>query len=65
MPDMADGRLSTMRTRLDQFAREESGATTIAYGLIAAAMSIAIITMISGLGSKLNATFIWVHTTLQ
>ena len=54
-----------MRTRLDQFARDESGATTVVYGLIAAAMSIAIVTMISGLGSKLNATFTWVHTTLQ
>ena len=54
-----------MRTRLDRFARDESGATTLVYGLIAAAMSIAIITMISGLGSKLNATFTWVHTTLR
>ena len=54
-----------MRTRLDQFARDESGATTVVYGLIAAAMSIAIVTMFSGLGSKLNATFTWVHTTLQ
>jgi pilus assembly protein Flp/PilA len=62
---MADGRLSTMRTRLNQFARDESGATTVVYGLIAAAISIAIITMISGLGSRLNATFTWVNTTLQ
>ena len=54
-----------MRTRLDQFARDESGATTVVYGLIAAAMSIAIITAVSGLGSKLHATFMWVHTTLE
>jgi pilus assembly protein Flp/PilA len=50
---------------LERFARDESGATTVAYGLIAAAMSIAIITMISGLAAKLNATFFWVHTGLE
>ena len=50
---------------LERFARDESGATTVAYGLIAAAMSIAIITMISGLAAKLNATFAWAHMALQ
>jgi Flp pilus assembly pilin Flp len=35
------------------------------YGLIAAAMSIAIITAASGLGSRLHATVTWVHTALE
>jgi Flp pilus assembly pilin Flp len=35
------------------------------YGLIAAGMSIAIITVVSGLGSKLNATFTWVQAVLE
>ncbi|HEY6993233.1 MAG TPA: Flp family type IVb pilin [Xanthobacteraceae bacterium] len=54
-----------MRMLLQRFARDERGATTVVYGLIAAAMSIAIITAVSGLGSKLHATFAWVQTTLE
>jgi pilus assembly protein Flp/PilA len=54
-----------MAMLLQRFARDGSGATTIAYGLIVAAMSIAIVTAVSGLGSKLHATFMWVHTTLE
>ena len=43
-----------MKVLLARFACDESGATAIEYGLIAAGMSVAIITVISGLGSKLN-----------
>jgi pilus assembly protein Flp/PilA len=39
------------------FLRNESGATAIEYGLIAAGISVAIITVVNGLGSKLNNTF--------
>jgi pilus assembly protein Flp/PilA len=49
---------------LERFARDESGATTVVYGLIAAAMVLAIITAVSGLGSRLNATFTWVQIVL-
>ena len=42
---------------LKSFLRDESGATAIEYGLIAAGISVAIITVVQGLGSKLNTTF--------
>ena len=41
-----------MRTLLAQFVRDESGAAAIEYGLIAAGMSLAILTVLSGLGSS-------------
>jgi pilus assembly protein Flp/PilA len=40
-----------------RFAADESGATAIEYGLIAAGISVAIITVVQGLGTKLNTTF--------
>ena len=43
-----------MKGLVARFAREESGATVVEYALIAAGMSVAIITALSGLGSKLN-----------
>ena len=39
------------------FLKNESGATAIEYGLIAAGISIAIIAVVNGLGTKLNDTF--------
>jgi pilus assembly protein Flp/PilA len=36
------------------FAKDQSGATAIEYGLIAAGISVAIITVVNGLGTKLN-----------
>jgi pilus assembly protein Flp/PilA len=43
----------------------DSGATAIDYGLIAAGISIAIITVVNGLGTKLNTTFSSVSTQLR
>ena len=43
--------------KIVQFLRDESGATAIEYGLIAAGISIAIITVVGTLGSTLNAKF--------
>jgi pilus assembly protein Flp/PilA len=40
-----------------KFIRDESGATAIEYGLIAAGISVAIITIVNGLGTKLQAVF--------
>ncbi len=37
--------------------RDESGATAIEYGLIAALIAVAIMTTIGGLGAELNSTF--------
>jgi pilus assembly protein Flp/PilA len=44
-------------TKLIQFLRDESGATAIEYGLIAAGISVAIIAVVNTLGTKLNASF--------
>jgi pilus assembly protein Flp/PilA len=48
-----------------KFVRDESGATAIEYGLIAAGISVAIIAVVQGLGSKLNTTFTSVQTALK
>ena len=57
--------LRTMKVLFARFACDESGATAVEYGLIAAAMSAAIITMMLGLGSKLTATFASVPVGLK
>jgi pilus assembly protein Flp/PilA len=44
-------------TNVAEFLREESGATAIEYGLIAAGISVAILGVVNALGSGLNATF--------
>ena len=43
-----------MKKLIARFVRDESGATAIEYGLIAAGISIAIIVAVNGLGSTLN-----------
>jgi pilus assembly protein Flp/PilA len=50
---------------LKRFAKDESGATAIEYGLIAAGISVAIIAVVQGLGSKLNSTFTSVQNALN
>ena len=47
-----------------RFAKDESGATAIEYGLIAALVSIAIIAALNALAISLNGTFQKVSTTL-
>ena len=54
-----------MTDLLKRFAKDESGATSIEYGLIAAGISVAIIAVVQSLGSKLNTTFTSVQTTLR
>jgi pilus assembly protein Flp/PilA len=54
-----------MRASITRFIREESGATAIEYGLIAAGISVAIIAVVQGLGTQLNATFSSVSTALK
>jgi pilus assembly protein Flp/PilA len=46
-----------MKTLVKRFVKDESGATAIEYGLIAAGISVAIISVVQGLGTKLNSTF--------
>ena len=46
-----------MRTSIARFVKDEAGATAIEYGLIAAGISVAIITVVGALGTSLTATF--------
>jgi pilus assembly protein Flp/PilA len=51
--------------RLKGFLRDESAATAIEYGLIAAGISIAIIAVVNGLGTKLRTTFSSISSQLK
>ena len=46
-----------MKDLMSSFFRNESGATAIEYGLIAAGISVAIIAVVQSLGTQLNTTF--------
>ena len=52
-------------SRLLSFARDESGATAIEYGLIAAGISVAIVVVVQTLGTNLNTTFTTVANALK
>ncbi len=54
-----------MKSLVTRFAKDESGATAIEYGLIAAGISVAIISVVNGLGSKLTSTFTSVQSALK
>lgn len=47
------------------FIADESGATAIEYGLIAAGISLAIIAVVNGIGAKLNTKFSSINTSLK
>jgi pilus assembly protein Flp/PilA len=51
--------------KIVQFFRDESGATAIEYGLIAAGISIAIVVVVGTLGTTLNGTFTSVQTAMK
>jgi pilus assembly protein Flp/PilA len=53
-----------MKNLVSRFVKDESGATAIEYGLIAAGISIAIIVVVQGVGTQLKATFTKVETAL-
>ena len=46
-----------MKNLFVRFMKDNSGATAIEYGLIAAGISVAIIAVVNGLGTKLTNTF--------
>jgi pilus assembly protein Flp/PilA len=48
-----------------EFLSDQSGATAIEYGLIAAGISLAIIAAVNGLGSTLNTNFNSINTSLK
>ena len=53
-----------MNNLVKRFAKDDSGATAIEYGLIAAGISVAIIAAVKGLGTQLNTTFGFISTQL-
>jgi pilus assembly protein Flp/PilA len=54
-----------MSSFVSRFLKDETGATAIEYGLIAALISVAIIAVLTGVGSSLNNTFTNVSTKLD
>ena len=52
-------------TKLVAFLKDESGATAIEYGLIAAGISVAIIAIVNTIGSNLVAKFTVISTALK
>jgi pilus assembly protein Flp/PilA len=52
-------------TNFARFLKDESGATAIEYGLIAACISVAIIAIVQGIGTKLVSTFTSVEGALK
>jgi pilus assembly protein Flp/PilA len=54
-----------MRYLVLRFVKDKSAATAIEYGLIAAGISIAIIAVVSGLGTNLNTVFGSVSSALN
>lgn len=54
-----------MKALIQSFVKDESGATAIEYGLIAAGIAIAIITAVNGVGSQLSTTFNNISTSLK
>jgi pilus assembly protein Flp/PilA len=62
-------RLNSMEAELkgliQKFLSDESGATAIEYGLIAAGIALAIIAVVNGLGTSLNDKFTSISSSLK
>jgi pilus assembly protein Flp/PilA len=54
-----------MKNLVARFVKDESGATAIEYGLIAAGISLAIIVMVNTLGTTLNTKFTSINTAIH
>ena len=54
-----------MKKLIARFVKDESGATAIEYGLIAAGIALAIITVVNSLGVTLNTKFTAINTSLK
>jgi pilus assembly protein Flp/PilA len=50
---------------ISRFVRDESGATAIEYGLIAALIAVVIITGVSAVGTSLQAKFTTISTSVD
>ncbi|GLR86170.1 pilus assembly protein [Bradyrhizobium iriomotense] len=54
-----------MKRMVQKFWSDESGATAIEYGLIAAGIALAIITVVNNLGTSLNDKFGSISSSLK
>jgi pilus assembly protein Flp/PilA len=54
-----------MRQFVRAFLKDESGATAIEYGLIAAGIAVVVIATVQGIGTNLKTTFGSVQTALK
>ncbi len=54
-----------MKRNLLNFLSDESGATAIEYGLIAAGIALAIIAVVNGVGTNLNEKFTSINSSLK
>jgi pilus assembly protein Flp/PilA len=54
-----------VKHKLLKFLSNDSGATAIEYGLIAAGIALAIIAVVNGLGTNLNGMFASVNSSLK
>jgi pilus assembly protein Flp/PilA len=54
-----------MKNLIARFVKDQSGATAIEYGLIAAGISLAIIAVVNGLGTSLNTKFTSISSSLK
>jgi pilus assembly protein Flp/PilA len=56
---------ATLKKIFSKFLSDESGATAIEYGLIAAGISLAIIAVVNGIGTNLNDKFGSINSSLK
>ena len=54
-----------MKRIFSKFLFDQSGATAIEYGLIAAGIALAIIAIVNGLGTNLNNNFTSINSSLK
>jgi pilus assembly protein Flp/PilA len=55
----------SMTKLFTRFLQDQTGATAIEYGLIAAGIALAIIAVVNGLGTNLNTKFTSINTSLK
>jgi pilus assembly protein Flp/PilA len=58
-------KMTKIKSVFSKFVADESGATAIEYGLIAAGIALAIIAVVNGLGTNLNGKFTELNTSLK
>ena len=54
-----------MKNLIARFVKDQSGATAIEYGLIAAGIAIATIAAVKGVGSQLSTNFVTISNSLK